>query len=389
MFASLRSVAVVVAILALPGFAAAAQKAALVIGNAAYANVRPLTNPVNDADDMATALRRMGYSVTLVKDGDLAAMNDGLRGFLQDAKQADSAIVYYSGHGMQVKGESYLLPVSANIKDELDVDGQTVSVAKLSQLLDAAAPKVKIVILDSCRDNPLIGAGARSLGGTRGLARLDLNDTTGGTLVAYATKPGAVAADGTGRNSPFTTALLAHMETPDLDVRRMFALVRKDVVEETKGAQFPLVDDGIIGDFAMVGQSPDPGTVKPVTTPKVETPVVETPVVETPQVDARQQASLDPAPQPEATRKPQIREFVFPDSNVRQLTWEELSGLSGSELRVARNELYARHGYIFKDQQLARYFGQFDWYVPSTPKVVLRGVELRNANLIQQVEGSR
>ena len=95
----------------------------------------------------------------------------------------------------------------------------TRSLTKLSQLLDSAAPKVKIVILDSCRDNPLLNSGSKSLGGSKGLARLSLDDTSGGTLVAYATKPNQVAADGTGRNSPFTTALLAHMETPDLDVR--------------------------------------------------------------------------------------------------------------------------------------------------------------------------
>jgi len=368
MFRPVRSLALALVVVFAPGLAVAAQKAALVIGNGAYQNVPALTNPPNDAADIATALGRMGYAVTLVKDGDLTAMNDGLRAFLVDANHADSAIVYYSGHGMQVKGESYLLPVSAKIKDELDVDGQTLSLLKLSQLLDNAAPKVKIVILDSCRDNPLLNAGNKSLGGTRGLARLDLNDTAGGTLVAYATKPGQVAADGNGRNSPFTTALLAHMETPDLDVRRMFALVRKDVVEETKGAQFPLVDDGIIGDYAMVGQVADPGTVKPIqpTTPPTVDP--------NPQV-----ATLDPLPLPDPAKpkpaQPAVRQFVFADSDRRLLTWDELSGLNGSELRVARNEIYARHGRIFKDQQLAQYFSHFSWYQPLYADVRLSKIE--------------
>ena len=200
--------------------AAAEPKAALVIGNGAYQALPALNNPPNDAADMAAALGRLGYKVTLVRDGDLAAMTDGLRSFLHDAGHADSAIVYYSGHGMQVNNDNYLLPVSARIRDQLDVDGQALSLSKLSGLLDAAAPKVKLFILDSCRDNPLIGASNRSLGGTRGLARLDIT-SNGGTLVAYATKPGAVAADGTGRNSPFTTALLRGSRTPDVDVRRM------------------------------------------------------------------------------------------------------------------------------------------------------------------------
>ena len=389
MFRPVRSLAFALVVIFAPGFATAAQKAALVIGNGAYQSVPALSNPPNDAGDVASALGRMGYAVTLVKDGDLSAMNDGLRAFLLDANHADSAIVYYSGHGMQVKGESYLLPVSAKIKDELDVDGQTMSLSKLSQLLDAAAPKVKIVILDSCRDNPLLATGNKSLGGTRGLARLDLNDTAGGTLVAYATKPGAVAADGNGRNSPFTTALLAHMETPDLDVRRMFALVRKDVVEETKGAQFPLVDDGIIGDYAMVGQVADPGTVTPVK-PQVQQPQVE---VQQPQVEVQpqQQASL---PLPDAAKtKPAVtqgvRQFIIPDSDRRALSWDELTGLNGQELRVARNEIYARHGRIFKDQQLAQYFSQFSWYTPTSAQVFLSDLERKNATLIQQVESSR
>ena len=387
MFRPVRSLAFALVVVFAPGFAAAAQKAALVIGNGAYQNVPALANPPNDAADIATALGRMGYAVTLVKDGDLSAMNDGLRAFLLDANHADSAIVYYSGHGMQVKGESYLLPVSAKIRDELDVDGQTLSLLKVSQLLDNAAPKVKIVILDSCRDNPLLNTGNKSLGGTRGLARLDLNDTAGGTLVAYATKPGQVAADGSGRNSPFTTALLAHMETPDLDVRRMFALVRKDVVEETKGAQFPLVDDGIIGDYAMVGQVADPGTVKPITPTQPVQPQQPT------GPDLQQQASIDPLPLPDPAKikpaQPSVRQFIIADSDQRVLTWDELSGLSGSELRVARNEIYARHGRIFKDQQLAQYFSHFSWYQPLYADVRLSKIESANAALIQQVESSR
>ena len=384
MLRPVRSLAFALAVIFAPGLAGAAEKAALVIGNGAYQNVPALTNPPNDAADVAAALGRMGYSVTLVKDGDLAAMNDGLRAFLLDANHADSAVVYYSGHGMQVKGESYLLPVSAKIKDELDVDGQTLSLAKLSQLLDGAAPKVKIVILDSCRDNPLLATGSKSLGGSRGLARLDLNDTAGGTLVAYATKPNTVAADGTGAHSPFTTALLAHMETPDLDIRRMFALVRKDVVEETKGAQFPLVDDGIIGDYAMVGQVADPGIVKPVKPVTPQQPQIEPP---------GPQASIDPVPLPGPAKKPAVtpgvRQFIIADSDQRALSWDELTGLSGSELRVARNEIYARHGRIFKDQQLAQYFSQFSWYSPTQTEVHLSDLERKNVTLIQQAESSR
>ena len=278
------------------GVAAGAEsKAALVIGNGAYQALPVLSNPANDAADMAVALGRLGYKVTLVRDGDLSTMTDGLRTFLHDAGHADSAVVYYSGHGMQVNGENYLLPVSARIRDQLDVDGQALSLSKLGNLLDAAAPKVKLFILDSCRDNPLLAAGNKSLGGNKGLARVEIAGD-GGTLVAYATRPGSVAADGTGRNSPFTTALLARMAAPDIDIRRMFALVRKDVVDATSGAQVPLVDDGIIGDFSLgtgiVADNPPPPP--PPVQPPPATPLAVRPLpVVTPPAD--QQALLKPS----------------------------------------------------------------------------------------------
>ncbi|MDZ5452918.1 caspase family protein [Labrys sedimenti] len=235
--------------------AGAAQKAALVIGNSAYRSVTPLVNPANDANDMAAALGRIGYAVTLVKDGDLVAMNDGLRAFLRDADHADSVVVFYSGHGVQVKGRNYLVPVSAKISDELDLDTQTLSLDKLLELVDSAAPKVKIVILDSCRDNPLTRQLTRGAG-TRGLARIDLDASSAkGTLIAFSTAPGSVAQDGSGRNSPFTTALLAHMETPGLDIRQMFGQVRADVDQSTQGGQTPWVNEAIIGSFAMAGKA--------------------------------------------------------------------------------------------------------------------------------------
>ena len=246
------------------GQALAAQKAALVIGNSAYRSVTPLVNPANDANDMAASLGRIGYAVTLVKDGDLAAMNDGLRAFLRDADHADSVVVFYSGHGVQVKGRNYLVPVSARISDELDLDTQTLSLDKLLELVDSAAPKVKIVILDSCRDNPLTRQLTRGAG-TRGLARIDLDASSAkGTLIAFSTAPGSVAQDGSGRNSPFTTALLAHMETPGLDIRQMFGQVRADVDQSTQGGQTPWVNEAIIGSFAMAGKVETPQPVKAV-----------------------------------------------------------------------------------------------------------------------------
>ena len=240
-----RTIMLAVSVFAVVSSAFASQRAALVIGNGAYRSVTPLVNPANDASDMAASLGRIGYDVTLVKDGDLQAMNDGLRAFLRNADHADSVVVFYSGHGVQVKGRNYLIPVSAKITDELDLDTQTLSLDKLLDLVDGASPKVKIVILDSCRDNPLTHALVRG-GGTRGLARIDLDAAEAkGTLIAFSTAPGSVAQDGSGRNSPFTAALLAHIETPDVDIRQMFGQVRADVDQATQGGQTPWVNEAI------------------------------------------------------------------------------------------------------------------------------------------------
>jgi hypothetical protein len=371
-----------------------AQKAALVIGNGAYRSVTPLINPANDASDMAASLGHIGYAVTLVKDGDLQAMNDGLRAFLRDADHADSVVVFYSGHGVQVKGHNYLIPVSARIADELDLDTQAISLDKLLDLVDGAAPKVKIVILDSCRDNPLTRTLVRGAG-TRGLARIDLDAASAkGTLIAFSTAPGSVAQDGTGRNSPFTQALLAHMETPGLDIRQMFGQVRADVDRQTQGGQTPWVNEAIIGSFAMAGTVADPQPVKTIqVVPQAQAEPQPQPEPAQPP-EPQQQASLDPEPVPLPDAQTQPRrnnqaEFILPDSGSRRLNWDDVSSLSGAQLRVARNEIYARRGRFMKDVQLRAYFSQFSWYRPYTWDVTLNPVEKANVALIQRAEAGQ
>jgi hypothetical protein len=371
-----------------------AQKAALVIGNGAYRSVTPLINPPNDASDMAASLGHIGYAVTLVKDGDLQAMNDGLRAFLRDADHADSVVVFYSGHGVQVKGHNYLIPVSARIADELDLDTQAISLDKLLDLVDGAAPKVKIVILDSCRDNPLTRTLVRGAG-TRGLARIDLDAASAkGTLIAFSTAPGSVAQDGTGRNSPFTQALLAHMETPGLDIRQMFGQVRADVDRQTQGGQTPWVNEAIIGSFAMAGTVADPQPVKTIqVVPQAQAEPQPQPEPAQPP-EPQQQASLDPEPVPLPDAQTQPRrnnqaEFILPDSGSRRLNWDDVSSLSGAQLRVARNEIYARRGRYMKDVQLRAYFSQFSWYRPYTWDVTLNPVEKANVALIQRAEAGQ
>jgi Caspase domain/YARHG domain len=373
----------VFALLMLAGLtpAQAAQKAALVIGNGAYRSVTALVNPPNDAADMAASLGRIGYAVTLVRDGDLQAMNDGLRAFLRDADHADSVVIFYSGHGVQVKGRNYLIPVSAKITDELDLDTQALSLDKLLELVDSASPKVKIVILDSCRDNPLTRQLVRGAG-TRGLARIDLDASSAkGTLIAFSTAPGSVAQDGSGRNSPFTTALLAHMETPGLDIRQMFGQVRADVDQSTQGAQTPWVNEAIIGSFAMSGTAENPQPVKTIAVEPQAQPQPQVPVQ--PQPQFQQQASNPPPPQP---GRP---EFILPDSGSRRLNWNDIANLDSQQLRFARNEIFARRGRYMKDEQLRAYFSQFAWYRPWTWDIELSAVEKANVALIQRAESGQ
>ncbi|MDQ0395153.1 caspase family protein [Labrys monachus] len=361
-------------------WAHAAPKAALVIGNGAYRSVTPLSNPANDASDMAASLGRLGYRVTLVRDGDLQAMNDGVRAFLRDADHADSVVVFYSGHGVQVKGRNYLIPVSAKIADELDLDTQALSLDKLLDLVDGASAKVKIVILDSCRDNPLAHALVRGAG-TRGLARVDLDASEAkGTLIAFSTAPGSVAQDGTGRNSPFTQALLAHMGTPGLDIRQMFGQVRADVDQATQGAQTPWVNEAIIGSFAIAGSVADPQPVK-VLQPAQDNAAAVQPT--------RKEASAVPLPDVPAEAPRNVQPgFILPESGDRQLGWDEVAALSPVQLRVARNEIFARRGRFMKDAQLRAYFSQFYWYRPFTWNVTLNPVEKANLALIQRAESA-
>ncbi|MDQ0391752.1 caspase family protein [Labrys monachus] len=328
----------------------AAPKAALVIGNGAYRSVTPLVNPANDASDMAASLGRLGYRVTLVRDGDLQAMNDGVRAFLRDADHADSVVVFYSGHGVQVKGRNYLIPVSAKIADELDLDTQALSLDKLLDLVDGASAKVKIVILDSCRDNPLAHALVRGAG-TRGLARVDLDASEAkGTLIAFSTAPGSVAQDGTGRNSPFTQALLAHMGTPGLDIRQMFGQVRADVDQATQGAQTPWVNEAIIGSFAIAGSVADPQPVTVVQPAQDNAAAVQptqaAQAFAQPETPVRtQQASLEPEP-PE-----QQQAFAVP-AEAAHPSFRCDGMLNPAEATICRNG-----GLAALDQSLAATYG--------------------------------
>jgi len=207
--------------------AATEQRIALVIGNSAY-NYGPLKNPVNDATDMAAALKRAGFSVTLKKDANLREMMEAIEEFGNTLKKGGVGLFYYAGHGVQVSGVNYLLPISARINKEGDVRYEAVDAGRILTEMETANNGLNIVLLDACRDNPF---GKSFRGASRGLAIVTNAPT--GTFISYSTGAGQVARDGTGKNSPYTSAVLQYMQEPAVSITDVFIKVRQKLRKET------------------------------------------------------------------------------------------------------------------------------------------------------------
>ena len=243
--------AVVLGLLALVQPANAAEpRIALVIGNSAYADA-PLANPANDARLMAKTLRGLGFDVIERTDADQEAIQLAifeLQDRLFDAGKDAVGLFYYAGHGVQVGGQNYLIPLNTNIKKEREVAIKAVSANFVLGQLEITGNRMNFVIFDACRNNPL----TRSFrSASRGLARMD---APRGSLIAYSTGPGEVAADGTGANSPYTVALAQAMQTPGVPAEKMFKLVRDRVIDETNGEQTPWEESSMTGaDFFFKG----------------------------------------------------------------------------------------------------------------------------------------
>ena len=235
------------------------RRVALVIGNNAYAHVRPLPNPSNDARAMAKSLRDIGFVVTEGTDLGRTAMQATIRDFLRDAARSQVAVVYYAGHGVQIDGRNYLVPIDIQFQAG---SGMTEAMMDLDTIMAGLDDQVRtnILILDACRNNPmapkLASAGpARGIEAGSGLAApatLGAGSTLGaGTLIAFATAPGQVALDGEGANSPFSAALTRHIGTPGLEVQQMLTRVRAEVVAATKGKQVPWSNSSLLGEVYL------------------------------------------------------------------------------------------------------------------------------------------
>jgi uncharacterized caspase-like protein/outer membrane protein OmpA-like peptidoglycan-associated protein len=227
------------------------RRVALVIGNGAYQNAPGLPNPPRDVGAVAAALRGLGFEVIAAVDLDQPDMLQRLDEFAAKLEGAAVGLFFYAGHGLQVAGENYLVPVDARLQREAQVRLQTVPLQTVLATMEVAVP-TRLVLLDACRDNPLAQQLKRSMAASRsaavgqGLAEVR---TAVGTLIAYATGPGDVASDGDGPHSPFTAALLEHIATPGLEVRQVLGRVRDDVLKQTSERQVPWDSSSLRGDF--------------------------------------------------------------------------------------------------------------------------------------------
>ncbi len=227
----------------------AAKRVALVLGNSAYQNVARLPNPVNDGAAMAATLKDAGFEVVDSRHDLMAAeTRRALRDFADRARDADIAVVYYAGHGIEVDGTNYLIPVDARLERDTDVYDEAFSLDRVLLAIEPAK-RLRLVILDACRDNPFAKimkrtVASRAIG--QGLAKVE--PASPNTLIAYAAKAGSTAADGDSKNSPFTSALVKHITTPGLDVRKAFGFVRDDVLKNTSNRQEPYVYGSLGGD---------------------------------------------------------------------------------------------------------------------------------------------
>jgi uncharacterized caspase-like protein len=262
MLPMVRITVALVMLLALCCAAHAERRVGLVIGNGAYANVGKLTNPTNDARAMEALLKGAGFDAVIARQ-DLGrdAMRRTMRDFTDQVRDADIVVVFYAGHGIEVNGINYLIPVDAVLERDLDVEDETVSLDRVTQIIEPAK-RLRLVILDACRDNPFLRSmkrtiAIRSIG--RGLAKVEV--LTSDTLVAFAAKAGSTASDGAGANSPYTTALLKHLMTPGLDLRLALGRVRDEVLTSSGKRQEPFIYGSLGGAELALVVAPRPASI--------------------------------------------------------------------------------------------------------------------------------
>lgn len=416
--------------------AEAGERVALVMGNASYRPGYELRNPINDARGIADKLSNLGFQVTLLIDGDLATAQRALDAFAETGAEADAALIFYAGHGMMMRGRNFMLPVDFELGNlDAEPDREALDTERMLQVLSSTHAKVKLLWFDACRNNPVESRGAVVIS-----APAEAEARTENTMIAFSTAQGRTAADGTGSDSPFAEALIRDIDRPDLELRDLMRDVRIHVRDATGSAQTMWVEDSMTVDFYFTpeGVGSLSGLTNPEPLPQV-TGLIFPDSSERLLSDA-ELAGLDAATlrlarneifarngryfrEPELSRhfsafawyqpftwEPQLSSlerqnvalirqyelsgtavsdgFIFPDSDRRLLAAEDMRPLSKPQLRIARNEIYARHGRKFKDRKLTQYFSQFAWYKPQFGEIELTYLEQQNVKLIQRYEAA-
>lgn len=238
----------------------AEKRVALVIGNASYKMISPLSNPKNDAELMASTLREVGFEVVTAIDVDRRGMGRAVRKFGKALRRSGKdavGLLYFAGHGVQANGQNYLIPLGAQIEDTADLDIEAMAASDMLLQMESAGNRMNLIVLDACRNNPFKGA-ARST--ARGLVRIQ---AASGSLIAFAAAPGQIAKDGTGRNSPYTASLVEAIRQPGLSVEQVFKRTRVSVEKATGGAQTPWEESSLTGEFFFSGRPVAPPPAQP------------------------------------------------------------------------------------------------------------------------------
>jgi hypothetical protein len=377
-------VGLVIVVSQVAGAASAQNRLAFVVGNDAYQNVNPLQKAVNDARAVGRSLQHLGFRVTLGENLAWREYVEKFSAFESSIQPGDTAFLFYSGHGVEIDGANFLIPVDApKVAPEQQslLKDFSISTDNLIQRLKSRGTRTQIIVLDACRENPFRQSNGRSVGGARGLAGTQV---PGGVFMIYSAGLGEVALDrlsdnDANPNSIFTRSFLPLLEDPENSLVAVAKQTRakvKMLASSVGGTQFPAYYDEIDGDiFLAKGASAEavtsiaPEKPRPTITPMASAKTGPMPVA--------------PAPAPMPVLEP---DFIFANSDRVRLTAAMLRGLTADQLRLARNEIYARRGRFFRDPALAAHFGRFGWYRPYAWDVPLNAVEQANVRLIASIE---
>jgi len=335
-----------VVLLSLSGAVLALEKrVALVIGNANYREA-PLANPINDANDMEAALKASGFRVIKALDASQKDMNRAIARFGELLTADSVALFYYAGHGLQVRGKNYLIPVDAEIKSESMVRVESVDVDGVLDQLSLS--ELNVVILDACRNNPFDRKAGRALG-SGGLAQMEAPK---GSMIAYSTAPGRTAADGEGRNGVYTQALLRYIKEPGLTIEQVFKKVRKEVSRSTRDQQMPWESSSMTGEFYF-----NPGNRPPVVANQrpPERPPEKAPVAPTPEPEKAALVALAKVQQPVEIPLPQTKEPVAQSSADLAKVVEETAE---SKSRTISTESFTASGRLSLDRSTGAMSGE-------------------------------